>query len=516
MNYIIPLLMGLSPQSTASGLTQQSRMTDQREMSVTIKQGDCREVLRTLPAGSVQCCVTSPPYFGLRDYGVDGQIGLEPTPDAFIAAMVEVFREVRRVLADDGTLWLNLGDSYNTPNNRRDAAAYVSGGTSHLVEQEENRKASQRFTKDLKPKDLLMIPARVALALQAPDYLGQIRKETDRAWLAALVDGEGCITALETKSPHGSGSSYPPILQVRMCDTECIEHAASITGYGRLSDPQSPPSSATQRSSYQWRLDGRKAADIIAEIFPFLRIKRKQAIVAWNLQAVRDSYETKRGVKMPDAAREKQQLCRELIQKLNQRQPVDLPSWMIEPPQPIGPGWYLRSHVIWHKPNPMPESVTDRPTSSHESIFLMSKAARYFYDGDAVREAYSPSSAERYKYAFKADNPSAQATKNPSVGGGMIEQNDVGRNLRNVWTVPSQPFSGAHFATFPPALIEPCIKAGSRPGDTVLDPFGGAGTTGLVADRLNRNAILIELNPAYADMARNRLFSDAPLFAEIA
>lgn len=315
-------------------------------MTVTILHGDCRAVLPTLTDCSVQCCVTSPPYYGLRDYGVDGQIGLEPTPDEYVAEMVAVFREVRRVLRDDGTLWLNIGDSYNTPNNRRDASAYVSGGKSRLMEQEPNRKASQRYDATLKPKDLLGIPWLLAFALRAD-------------------------------------------------------------------------------------------------------------------------------------------------------------------------GWYLRSDIIWAKPNPMPESVKDRPTSAHEHVFLLSKRGAYFYDAGAIAEPSEYPGDDRHNRtdtrkaidAMCSDGGSRARTGNPT--------GDT-RNARNVWTIATQPYSGAHFATMPPELAERCIKAGTRPGDTVLDPFGGAGTTGLVADRLGRNATLIELNPAYRTLAAERITDDAPLFAGVA
>ncbi len=317
-------------------------------MTVTILHGDCRAILSTLPDCSVQCCVTSPPYYGLRDYGVDGQIGLEPTPDEYVAEMVAVFREVRRVLRDDGTLWLNIGDSYNTPNNRRDASAYVSGGKSRLMEQEPNRKASQRYDATLKPKDLLGIPWLLAFALRAD-------------------------------------------------------------------------------------------------------------------------------------------------------------------------GWYLRSDIIWHKPNPMPESVRDRPTSAHEHVFLLSKRGAYFYDADAVREDNADTSwasQARIDGRTEEQGPKAKERKAYELQGS--HRNPDGRNARNVWTIATQPYSGAHFATMPPELAERCIKAGTKPGDTVLDPFGGAGTTGLVADRLNRNATLIELNPAYRTLAAERITDDAPLFAGVA
>jgi DNA modification methylase len=282
-------------------------------MSVTVLEGDSREVLATLPSESAQCCVTSPPYFGLRDYGNDGQIGLEATPDAYVAQLVAVFREVRRVLKDDGTLWLNLGDSYARTGgtDRKVSETAQVGSTRNTLQQIQNRTttAAQFGAKE---KDLLGIPWRVAFALQAD-------------------------------------------------------------------------------------------------------------------------------------------------------------------------GWYLRSDIIWHKPNPMPESVTDRPTKAHEYVFLLSKSTRYFYDAEAIAE---------------------QAELNT-------------RNARTVWPIATKPFKGAHFATMPSELAERCIKAGSAAGDMVLDPFGGAGTTGLVADQMGRDATLIELNPTYAAMARARIADYAPLFAEV-
>jgi len=304
-------------------------------MSVQILIGDVRERLRSLPDGSVHCAVTSPPYFGLRDYGMPGQIGLEATPQVFVNVMVEVFREVRRVLRDDGTLWLNLGDSY---------AASTKGaggqGKQHTNAGSVMADRSWRIPSGLKPKDLIGIPWRVAFALQAD-------------------------------------------------------------------------------------------------------------------------------------------------------------------------GWYLRQDIIWSKPNPMPESVTDRCTKAHEYLFLLSKSARYYYDAAAIAEVLSaPENRVR-----TAENGKGNGELGKGARFGSPEDT---RNRRSVWTVATQPFSEAHFATFPPALIEPCILAGCPKGGTVLDPFGGAGTSGLVADRHGRNAILIELNPAYAEIARKRIKGDAGMFAEVA
>jgi DNA modification methylase len=334
---------------------------------IRLLQGDCRDVLAKLPAASVHCCVTSPPYFGLRDYGCDGQIGLEATPEAFVAELVAVFREVRRVLRDDGTLWLNLGDSYAASTKGAGGAGKQHTNAGSVMEDR-----SWRIPQGLKPKDLIGIPWRVAFALQAD-------------------------------------------------------------------------------------------------------------------------------------------------------------------------GWYLRQDIIWSKPNPMPESVTDRCTKAHEYLFLLSKSPTYFCDMAAIAEPVTLTTIERMsqpnlelqegsdRVPGKTNGPMKAVTKKSGnterkpatergcpVDGvsGSVSWEGTTRNKRSVWTVTTQPFAEAHFATFPPLLIEPCIKAGCPEGGTVLDPFGGAGTTGLVADRLQRDAVLIELNPAYAQIAERRIVGDAPLFAE--
>jgi DNA modification methylase len=318
---------------------------------VTILHGDCRSVLPALAAGSVQCCVTSPPYYGLRNYGVDGQIGLEPTPDEYVGEMVAVFREVRRVLRDDGTLWLNIGDSYG--------GSWGAQGKRVTPEQSSWRNSIQNHPKmartgsrgrfgDAKPKDLLGIPWLLAFALRAD-------------------------------------------------------------------------------------------------------------------------------------------------------------------------GWYLRSDIIWHKPNPMPESVRDRPTSAHEHVFLLTKGPRYYYDADAIAEDAIHAGQVVVLGEKSLSRGQATASGKKASGNGAAASVTVAerRNARNVWTIATQPYSGAHFATMPPDLAERCIKAGTKPGDMVLDPFGGAGTTGLVADRLGRSATLIELNDSYRALAVERLRGDAPLLAEV-
>ena len=332
-------------------------------MSVEILQGDCRDILKTMPDQSVNCCVTSPPYFGLRDYGVAGQIGLEATPDTYVAELVAVFAEVRRVLRDDGTLWLNLGDSFWGSGQGFGDTKTTNKGHSGSRE----RKKPEWANVGLKPKDLIGIPWRVAFALQAD-------------------------------------------------------------------------------------------------------------------------------------------------------------------------GWYLRRDIIWHKPNPMPESVTDRCTSAHEYIFHFSKSPKYYYDAAAIaedgvtgdmRRPYGSQGANELdprgkqgegKLRKDVDKQRGHSRRHAGFNDrwdamSREEQGSGKRNKRSVWTVATKPFKGAHFATFPPDLIEPCILAGCPVGGTILDPFGGAGTTGLVADRNGRSAILIELNSDYAAMASKRIHDDAPMFS---
>jgi site-specific DNA-methyltransferase (adenine-specific) len=311
-------------------------------MSVEILHGDCRETLKTLPDASVHCCVTSPPYFGLRDYGHDGQIGLEESPDAFVQQMVAVFREVKRVLRDDGTLWLNLGDSYAGSGKGRNP------------------------------------------------------------------DGTVHVSALLAKQGTSAG-----------------------TVMGNVPSGLVP--------------EGMKAKDLIG--IPWR--------VAFALQA---------------------------------------------------DGWYLRQDIIWHKPNPMPESVTDRCTKAHEYIFLLSKSARYFYDAEAIEE-----DAKWERWGNQTENKKHAGTAG-HLGGKTLEQLPIRdkKNKRSVWSVSTKSYSGAHFATFPPDLIRPCILAGCPTGGTVLDPFGGSGTTGQVAMEEGRNAILCELNADYVGLIRKRIGGVTP------
>jgi DNA modification methylase len=300
--------------------------------------GDCLDILKRIPDEYLQCVVTSPPYWGLRDYGTNGQLGLEKTPEEYVEKMVAVFREVRRVLKKDGSVFLNLGDSYA-------GSLKGEGGTYELSKKQNSNRGSHygkdtgekhKFNHNLKPKDLVGIPWRVAFALQSD-------------------------------------------------------------------------------------------------------------------------------------------------------------------------GWWLRQDIIWAKPNPMPESVTDRCTKAHEYIFLLTKSTKYYFDADAIREPHKGNWFNDNRGKNKDVKESIMEYEhggNKSFGETM---NPLGANKRSVWTVSTKPYKEAHFATFPEELIIPCVLAGSKEGDIILDPFMGAGTTALVALRTRRNYIGSELNPEYVKMAEKRI-----------
>lgn len=437
---------------------------------VTLLQGDCKEVMKSLPAESVHCVVTSIPYWGLRDYGLppvtweDGTtccLGLEPTPGAFIAHTVEVFREVRRVLRKDGTLWLNIGDSYaasgpgsvgssakSTLTTGSKKGAWAPGNTVQAVPR------AGGLPEGLKPKDLTGMPWRVALALQQPYVDHAIRSEAHRAWLAGLVDGEGCICSQVVESASAQNESHSVRLQIRMADVDAVEHVVRITRLNSVTYDQNPPSAANKgrRPAQQWKVSGDNCARLLADIYPYLTVKRKQAIVAWNLQRLRDGITTKRGQPIPQENMEKRRLLHEVLRRLNQRQPADIPSWCVEPKVHVEPGWYLRCDCVWSKANPMPESVRDRPTRSHEFVFLLAKSERYYYDADAVRER-TGTEADPAEYAAICEGNGGWT--GPDATGAMARQrregkftgtHPAGRNLRSVWHLPTQPYAEAHFA----------------------------------------------------------------------
>ena len=503
-------------------------------MTVRILDGDVRDRLRDLPDASVQCCVTSPPYYGLRDYGVPGQIGLEPTLAEYIANMVAVFREVRRVLRDDGTLWLNIGDSYAAARGgtHQPAETLAGGKNGYMPDGKRvNRGRGDTYnpTRDaakhgLKHKDLMMVPARLAIALQEPYYVGKIKRIDDRVWLAAMVDAEGGMYIHKRKAGQHAGDgylrqtdNYSPGLEVCNTHKAIVDRCAEITGVGSIS----VHTEGRRQPLYRWHVRSQQCRDLTREIYPYLIGKQHQARLIIGCPTTGK-----------DAAAAHEAL------KLLHRGSEVIVDFRI-PESLYDPGWFLRSDIVWAKPNPMPESVTDRPTSAHEHIFLLTKSRKYFYDADAIRTEPTEESVARldradlrekpgWMEAFQG-NPPARLRRDKQRGHGRRhdgfndrwdampkdEQQAMGANARNVWTIATKPFSEAHFATFPPEIPERCIKAGSRAGDTILDPFLGSGTTLLVADRLGRDGIGIELNPTYAAMARRRIEADCPMFAEV-
>jgi len=497
-------------------------------MSVEILIGDSRDVLATMPDQSVHCIVTSPPYFGLRDYGVDGQMGLEPTPDEYVAGMVALFREARRVLRDDGTLWLNLGDSYAGSGRGGNPEAGTKQGTNKgsqsvgvLYGREQDDAAAERervksqnaalAKLGLKPKDLIGIPWAVAKALQAPFYTGKIKNESDRAWLAAIIDGEGCFFIHKRKAGSKSYSkfsradgseadylrsqdTYGPGLEISNTNKDLIERVASIVPGGTYTEQTPDQNNRRRQTIYRWRLAPNAAKELAREIYPHLVAKQHQARLLFNCPST------------GDAAAYAHQAMMDLHRGLSTD--VDYPA----PPSLFEPGWWLRQDIIWSKSNPMPESVRDRCTKAHEYVFMLSKSPRYYFDSNAMQEDAVTSVPSKHWKDREYDQSMLASQQANGVKGrpiGVAGYTAPGkRNRRSVWTVTTKPFKGAHFATFPPDLIEPCILACCPVAGTVLDPFFGAGTTGLVAQKHGRNCIGIELNPEYAALARERI--DAP------
>ena len=572
-------------------------------MVARIIVGDVRDVLATLDAGSVQTCVTSPPYFQLRDYNVPGQIGMEPTIGEYIATMVDVFRGVRRVLRDDGTVWCNIGDGFAGARsvgggtmagfNDRYFGRETEGGKQAVMDA---NKPGRGETIGLAPKQLLLIPARLALALQEPYEVPTcVERDVDRAWLAAMFDGEGCIGIRRHSSQRRAvdqeyQDGYIVYTSLTNNDVPLIDRCIELTGYGRAAVKQRADTTdgrgiVSRFDSYGWRLDGNAAVDVIRAIYPYLIAKRTQAVLAYNLDLSNKRGRELRGNgRLPQAEQDKRVLLYDLIKRANQREHVDVPSWCEEPKPVIEPGWYVRSQIIWAKPNPMPESVQDRPTVAHEHIWLLTKQARYYYDADAIRTPAKPDTASRYEYAFTGNKHALDRAVSGSPEG--IKESPMGANARTVWDIATSGFSEAHFATFPMEIPRRCILAGSsergacpacgapwkrvverEPADmaaryergeptrhgvngaaassasgvgrfsgesrtvdwqptcrcdagdavpcVVLDPFSGAGTTGVVALRHGRDYIGIELNESYAAMSERRIRGDAPLLNRV-
>lgn len=469
--------------------------------------GDALTELRKLADESVNCCVTSPPYWKLRDYGLAGQLGLEPTPEAYVAKLVEIFREVKRILRNDGTLWLVLGNSY-----------WGSGqGYGDTKTTNKNHVGSHKRRKPeyldcgLKPKDLIGIPWWVAFALQQPYYTGRIKQERDRIWLAAIVDGEGCMFIHKRKAGQNNGQgyqrksdSYGAGMEVANCHESIVKRCLEITGMGSIcfQDKESRLKNRNQRL-FRWNLRSNECRGIIREIYPYLVGKQHEARLVLGC---------------PSSGKDAEKAHAGLINLHNGFESnIDFPASI----SMFEPGYYLRSDIVWHKLNPMPESVTDRPTKIHEYIFLLSKNAKYYFDQGAVKGPILDSSIERLRHSWHGNKKrgwsgSAQNNIDRYFGTKSEEElskiKSLGCNIRSVWTITTKPmpkiFGYEHFATFPQEIPERCIKAGCPKDGLVLDPFFGSGTMGLVALRLGREFIGIELNPEYCEMAKKRIYGE--------
>ncbi len=476
--------------------------------------GDVRAVLRRMIADGVQvnAIVTSPPYWGLRSYLPEDhpdkhlELGSEPTFAEFLVKMVEVFELCRQVLKKDGTMWVNMGDSYaQRPNGPTSANATKLHGDRAHKWKEQHAKRSKGTTDGFKHKDLIGQPWRLAMALQERKYQGQIASEVDRAWLAAIIDGEGCFFIHKRKAGTPAHSKYTRAdgteakytrtadtygVGLEICNTSkaIIDRVQEIAGAGTIT-AQTPEQNARRKQTiYRWRVAPNEAKRLAQEVYPHLVGKQHQARLIFNCPSTGDA----------GAA------AHQAMMDLHNGIPTEVD--YAPPPDLFEPGWYLRQDVVWSKPNAMPESVTDRCTKAHEFIFLLSKSTSYYWDFAAMQEPVEASTIARLSQDIDGQKGSMRAhagiTGKPmkAVGG-----HNGTRNRRSVWTVATDRYSGAHFATFPRALVEPCVVASCPPGGVVLDPFFGSGTLGEVAQRLGRNYIGIDINSANQPLQVQRL-----------
>jgi hypothetical protein len=400
-----------------------------------------------------------------------GSLGLEPTLSLYLDHMVEVCREVRRVMRHDATFWLNIGDSYagSGKGGNPDAGKQATNRGSQTigvlygkVGETAKQAAVTNVTRDavgFKAKDLMMVPARLAIRLQEPYHFGPIKREIDRAWLAGIVDADGCIGI--RRGDNGKWNpSYIPYLSVGCSDLAILDRCAEITGLGKVNlkshaGDTDPRGIKQRRDGYLWRLDGQIASKVIRDILPYLVQKGIQARVCDAMNQSQAEHRPARNKPVEKDIVAYRQALYEGIKSLNQRESVDLPK-IPEPLTNIEPGWYLRSDIIWAKASAMPESVTDRPTSAHEHVFLLSKAARYFYDSEAIKEEAKSDHASGNGYAR-----SEQLSRG---GRGQSDQwSDVGgkRNMRNFMLLGPEPFPLAHFAVYPTAIPRIAILAGT-------------------------------------------------------
>ena len=421
-----------------------------QEPHATLYQGDALEVLSRLPSESVDMCVTSPPYYGLREYGMDGQIGLEKTPEEYVAKLVAIFREVRRVLKKEGTMWLNLGDSYcgstsETPSIREDSPIAAGTVLSQEMRSGRGNRTRAMYQSGLKPKDLIGIPWKTAQALQAPYYTGRIARERDRVWLAAMIDAEGTICGFDHDRADDGSHRSGLHLTITNTSTTLLDEAARIWPTSRSRHQRPYAGHLGTMDSWRWIIHGiENKMAAIRELYPYLIVKRQQAIVGYTLLTLMADAKRLGHSPQKDSVLAKRRVLTGLLSDLNHQRPVILPDWLIEPPSMYEPGYYLRQDIIWSKPNPMPESVTDRCSKSHEYIFLLAKSAKYYYDAEAIKEkTVTNDNSDRDR-----DNSKLNNTPGRTRMGGLVTNNYELRNKRSVWEITTQPYSAKKSISF--------------------------------------------------------------------
>lgn len=559
--------------------------------------GDCRVSMRQMIADGVkvQMCVTSPPYFGLRDYNCDGQLGLEATPDAYIAAMVEVFREVRRCLKDDGVLFLNIGDSYssgvaNIPNLLK---SEFERGVFFYGSADPRGRSAERI-------NILIYDKRSPNNIFEPFFASQRVTIKNGENNLCEIGGAFNSPVVCWASSTFAGSVPNNAHTERFMDIP--EHLGIIIAAGDLhtdtalrSDVSKSISIAVKNSKTAFAIEiaGEPVAKGVSSIIPIFNSftfktgtkSRAKIDIVDNPVAFLDGSDLGSSQHFDFAVREagKEKVALTLhngaeitfigighlflldiglipyyilLDKAQRKFNTNKPKQELGIPDMVKralmeDGWICRQTIIWAKPNPMPESVTDRCTKSHEYIFLLSKSQKYYFDAEAIKEPVAQSSISRLAQDIDnqigSDRVPGKTNGNMKAVGGSRSSRDSfkregskrgiadvcpaspmpthrpdraeseydlqKRNKRSVWTVNTKPYSGAHFAVFPEELIEPCILAGSRVGDVVLDPFFGSGTTGQVSQQLGRQWIGCELNQDYESLQNKRLSQQGMVFA---
>lgn len=447
--------------------------------------GDAVSTLASLPDQSVQCCVTSPPYFGLRSYLPDDhpdkslEIGMEPTPQEYVARLVAVFREVRRVLRDDGTCWVNLGSSYasstshQTLSRRMKRAPACGSDDKESQDSQDADRACPDFCDGLRSENQShhdRTAHNVQCVEQDAPLLSRIARDNVRSDCAAL--------SLDVSLPDAQASTIPlSSSQLPVFSAREVEVSACRPSLGTCA-PDAQASAHTESNT--------------SGMSPTLRplVVRTEGKESFFSACGRSDC---KGVGRCGLC-----WCSLAIPSLNikSKDLISIPQLVAFALQ--ADGWWLRQDIIWAKPNPMPESVTDRCTKSHEYLFLLAKSERYYFDAAAIsEESVKGAAGSSFNTGKTSVHQMGRSSDKERVEGGR-------RNRRSVWTVATKPCSDAHFAVMPDALVEPCILAGSRSGDTVLDPFFGSGTVGRVAERLGRDWIGIDLNPAYLSIQQKR------------